>query len=156
MNKIIAAAVFATMLASGAQTALAQPGPPGQQHDNGHSGPPGQQHDNGHPGPPGHGPSGHDGKGPPNHYDDHGHGAPHGKPPHHDVHEVYRPDPPPQHWKKGERVPQPYRGHQYVINDWRPYHLPQPQRGYQWIGVGADFFQVNIGSGIVLQAVIGN
>lgn len=159
MNRKIASAVLATMLATSSTYVLAQPGPPGQQHGNGPSGHPGNgpsgYQDSGPSGHPGNGPSGPPGHGPSR--PDHGKGGPPGHPKGgYDRHEAYRPDPPPQRWRKGERVPEPYRGRQYVINDWRPYHLHQPPRGYQWISVGADFFLIGVGSGVVLEAVFGN
>lgn len=85
-----------------------------------------------------------------------GHGSSHQRGPDHDRgHAQDRPDPPPARWSKGERVPQPYRGPQYVINDWHGYHLKQPPRGYQWISVGADYFLVGVATGIVMEAVFG-
>ncbi|WP_459618052.1 RcnB family protein [Bordetella sp. 2513F-2] len=65
-------------------------------------------------------------------------------------------DPPPHRWARGDKVPLPYRGHQYVIEDWRGYRLAPPPRGYHWIGVGADYFLVGVATGVVLQAVLGN
>jgi len=111
------------------------------------------------------GPDRHDGRHG-KHYDrghDRGHGPGwHGKPGRHDSRHDHRgpsrwrPDPPPRHWVRGEHVPLPYRGHQYVISDWRGYHLSAPPRGYQWIGVGADYFLIGVATGVVLQAVLGN
>jgi len=104
---------------------------PGKGPGNGHNGPPGKPPQAG----PGHSPQ----RGP-----DHGHAQP-----------PRRPDPAPARWGKGERVPQPYRGPQYVIDDWRGYHLKQPPRGYQWIGVGADYFLIGVATGVVLESVFG-
>lgn len=115
----------------GGQGPAGQPGGPGNGPGNGHSSPPGKGHNAGH------GPS--QQRGP-----DHDRG-----------HFQGRPDPAPARWSKGERVPQPYRGPQYVINDWRGYQLKQPPRGYQWIGVGADYFLIGVASGIVLESVFG-
>lgn len=47
--------------------------------------------------------------------------------------------------------PPEFRDRQYVIDDWRGYHLSPPPRGYQWVGVGGDHLLVQIGSGIVLR-----
>lgn len=54
-------------------------------------------------------------------------------------------------WRRGERVPAEYRDRQYVIDDWRAYHLAQPPRGYEWIGIGGDHLLVQICSGVVFQ-----
>lgn len=154
MNRKIASALLATILATSSTYVLAQPGPPGQQHGNGPSGPPGHGPSDSSGHGPSNGPSGHG----PSNQPDRGKGGP--PPGHakggHDKPAAYRPDPPPARWSKGQRVPDPYRGPQYVIDDWRPYHLHQPPRGYHWISVGADFFLVSIGSGVVLEAVLGN
>ncbi|WP_175023684.1 MULTISPECIES: RcnB family protein [Burkholderia] len=60
-------------------------------------------------------------------------------------------DQPRREWHKGDRLPPEFRDRQYVIDDWRGYHLSQPPRGYQWVGVGGDHLLVQIGSGIVLR-----
>ncbi|VCU70407.1 hypothetical protein PIGHUM_02479 [Pigmentiphaga humi] len=67
----------------------------------------------------------------------------------------YRPDPRYERWAKGQRVPLPYRGPQYVVDNWRGHHLAPPPRGYHWINVGADYFLVGVATGIVLQAIFG-
>ncbi len=54
-------------------------------------------------------------------------------------------------WHRGDRLPAEYRDRQYVIDDWREYHLSQPPRGYHWVGIGGDYLLVQIGSGIVLR-----
>jgi Ni/Co efflux regulator RcnB len=148
VKKQIVSTLLVAVIAASSGLAYAQPdrgpggpgGPgngPGNSHGNGHGNAPGKGPNNGPNNGPGHGP-GHDaGRGPgPNH----GHG-------------YDRPDPAPARWSKGERVPQPYRGPQYVINDWRGYHLKQPPRGYQWISVGADYFLIGVATGIVLESV---
>ncbi|WP_175962861.1 RcnB family protein [Burkholderia pyrrocinia] len=60
-------------------------------------------------------------------------------------------DQPRRDWHKGDRLPSEFRDRQYVIDDWRGYHLSPPPRGYHWVGVGGDHLLVQIGSGIVLQ-----
>jgi len=60
-------------------------------------------------------------------------------------------DQPRRDWHKGDRLPDEFRDRQYVIDDWRGYHLSPPPRGYHWVGVGGDHLLVQIGSGIVLQ-----
>lgn len=34
---------------------------------------------------------------------------------------------------RGGRMPQQYRSHQYVVNDWRSHRLSSPPRGQQWV-----------------------
>ncbi|AOK17361.1 hypothetical protein WT26_16005 [Burkholderia cepacia] len=84
----------------------------------------------------------------------HGHGPKH-MPPGQMRHEDDVPprwaDQPRREWHKGDRLPPEFRDRQYVIDDWRGYHLSPPPRGYQWVGVGGDHLLVQIGSGIVLR-----
>jgi Ni/Co efflux regulator RcnB len=56
-------------------------------------------------------------------------------------------------WRRGGRVPPEYRGRNYVVNDWRGYHLQQPPRGYQWVGVGGDFVLAAIATGLIAQII---
>ncbi|RQZ14420.1 hypothetical protein DIE15_18520 [Burkholderia sp. Bp9031] len=60
-------------------------------------------------------------------------------------------DQPRRDWHKGDRIPNEFRDRQYVVDDWRGYHLSPPPRGYHWVGVGGDYLLVQIGSGIVLR-----
>lgn len=58
-------------------------------------------------------------------------------------------------WRRGGRVPMEYRGRNYVVNDWRAYHLQQPPRGYQWVGVGGDYVLAAIATGLIAQIIAG-
>lgn len=158
MKKQLISTLLVAVIASSSGLAQAQPdrgpggpGPSSQDRGPGNGpgkGPglgPGSKHGNGHDNSPGKGPQGGPGQGP-------GHHAGKGPGPN-PGHGYDRPDPAPARWSKGERVPQPYRGPQYVINDWRGYHLKQPPRGYQWISVGADYFLIGVATGIVLESV---
>lgn len=58
-------------------------------------------------------------------------------------------------WRRGGRVPTEYRGRNYVVNDWRGYHLNAPPRGYQWVGVGGDFVLAAVATGIIAQIIAG-
>ncbi|MGS0895541.1 RcnB family protein [Burkholderia stagnalis] len=60
-------------------------------------------------------------------------------------------DQPRRDWHKGDRLPAEFRDRQYVVDDWRGYHLSAPPRGYQWVGIGGDYLLVQIGSGLVLR-----
>lgn len=86
----------------------------------------------------------HEGKG-------HGHG-PKRMPPGQEMHETGGPPPGEyRHWNKGDRLPDEYRDRQYVIDDWREYHLTPPPRGYHWVGIGGDYLLVAIPTGIVIR-----
>jgi Ni/Co efflux regulator RcnB len=59
-------------------------------------------------------------------------------------------------WRRGGRVPQEYRGRNYVVNDYRAYQLQAPPRGYQWVGVGGDYVLAAIATGLIAQIIVGN
>jgi Ni/Co efflux regulator RcnB len=58
-------------------------------------------------------------------------------------------------WKRGGYVPSEYRGRNYVVNDYRAYHLNAPPRGYQWVGVGGDYVLAAVATGIIAQIIVG-
>ena len=58
-------------------------------------------------------------------------------------------------WRRGGRIPQEYRGRNYVVNDWRGYQLQAPPRGYQWVGVGGDFVLAAIATGVIANIIAG-
>ncbi|WP_228529863.1 RcnB family protein [Diaphorobacter caeni] len=62
---------------------------------------------------------------------------------------------PDQQWRQGGRVPQQYRGHQYVVNDWQHHGLKKPGRGQQWVQYGGDYMLVTIASGVIAQLILG-
>lgn len=76
-------------------------------------------------------------------YENEYHGGP---PPNHPP-----PDRPPPHWGKGDRLDPEYRDRQYVIEDWRQYHLSPPPRGYHWVGVSGEYYLVSNSSWAVLR-----
>lgn len=57
---------------------------------------------------------------------------------------------------RGDRLPPEYRNRQYVVNNWREHHLSAPPRGYQWVQTGGDYVLAAIGTGIILQLILGN
>lgn len=57
---------------------------------------------------------------------------------------------------RGARVPNEYRGRQYVVNDWRGRHLHAPPRGQQWVQVGTDYALIAIATGVIAQLVLNN
>lgn len=154
VKKQLLSAFFVAVLAASSGQVLAQPDRgPGGPGPSGQSGGPGKGPGNGPGNSPG---NGHNGRPDQGHHAGPSHGADHRRAPDHGRgHPPGRPDPAPARWNKGERVPQPYRGPQYVINDWHGYQLKQPPRGYQWIGVGADYFLIGVTTGIVLESVFG-
>lgn len=63
---------------------------------------------------------------------------------------------PDRNYARGDRLPPPYRGRHYVIDDWRDYRLEAPPRGYQWVQVGADYALIAIATGVISQIILGN
>lgn len=55
---------------------------------------------------------------------------------------------------RGGRIPNEYRGRQYVVNDWRGHRLHAPPRGQQWVQVGADYALIAIATGVIAQLVL--
>jgi Ni/Co efflux regulator RcnB len=94
-------------------------------------------HDRDHRGPDRGSDRGHDDRGRPPAHMDHGPGA--------------GPD---HNYYKGGRLPQNWRGREYVVDDWRGHHLNQPPRGYQWVQVGGDYVMVAVATGIIASILL--
>lgn len=63
----------------------------------------------------------------------------------------------PEHnWHRGDRLPENYRGKQYVVNDWRGHHLRQPPRGYHWVQSNGDYVLAAIATGVIADMIINN
>ena len=62
---------------------------------------------------------------------------------------------PSHNFYRGGRLPNQYRDHRYVVNDWRGRHLSAPPRGYQWVQTGGDYVLVAIATGIIAQVFLG-
>ena len=73
-----------------------------------------------------------------------------------DRHDAHRGAGPDHNWVRGSRVPQQYRGYNYVVNDWRGHRLSAPPRGYHWIQNGNDYLLVAIATGVIASLVLGN
>ncbi|MDO8652761.1 MAG: RcnB family protein [Undibacterium sp.] len=58
--------------------------------------------------------------------------------------------------RRGQRIPNEYRGNQYVVSNWREHQLSAPPRGYHWVQTGPDYVLVAIVSGIIAQILLGN
>lgn len=61
---------------------------------------------------------------------------------------------PDHNFYRGGRLPQQYRSHQYVVDDWRGHHLSAPPRGYHWVRTGGDYVLVAIATGIIAQLLL--
>lgn len=59
------------------------------------------------------------------------------------------------HWKRGDRLPPELLHRNAVVSDWRSRKLAAPSRGYQWVQVNGDYVQVQPGSGLIGQVVLG-
>lgn len=61
----------------------------------------------------------------------------------------------PEHsFRRGDRLPQRYRNHQYVVNNWREHRLRPPPRGYQWVQTGGDYVLAAVATGIIADLII--
>lgn len=61
----------------------------------------------------------------------------------------------PEHnFYRGGRLPAYYRGHEYVVDDWRGHRLSAPPRGYHWVQVGTDYVLVAIATGIIASILL--
>lgn len=56
--------------------------------------------------------------------------------------------------RKGGRLPDEYRGSQYVVSDWRGHHLSKPKRGYQWVQSGDDYLLVATATGLIASVLL--
>ncbi|MDB5934924.1 MAG: hypothetical protein JWQ01_2268 [Massilia sp.] len=64
-------------------------------------------------------------------------------------HDGYR-----QEMRRGDRLPNEYRGSRYVVNDWRGRHLSAPPRGYQWVQANNDYVLAAIATGLIAQVLL--
>ncbi|MDP9124381.1 MAG: RcnB family protein [Pseudomonadota bacterium] len=70
-------------------------------------------------------------------------------------HDDYRGAGPNHEWQRGGRLPNEYRGHQYVVDDWHGHHLSAPPRGYHWVQVnGGDYILAAVATGIILDTLL--
>jgi Ni/Co efflux regulator RcnB len=61
---------------------------------------------------------------------------------------------PDHEFRRGGRLPNEFRGRQYVVDDWRNHHLNAPPRGYHWVQTGADYVLVAIATGLIAQVLL--
>lgn len=57
-------------------------------------------------------------------------------------------------FRRGAHIPREFRNRQYVVNDYRAYHLSPPPRGHQWVQVGADYVLIAIATGLIAHIVL--
>lgn len=57
-------------------------------------------------------------------------------------------------FRRGGYIAPQYRSRQYVINNYRAYHLSAPPRGHQWVQVGADYALIAIATGLIASIVL--
>ena len=57
-------------------------------------------------------------------------------------------------WRRGGFLPNEYRNHQYVVDDWRGHHLSAPPRGYQWVQVGNDYVLAAVATGLIANLIL--
>ena len=111
--------------------------------------------------PPGHGQNDmrhggrHDDRGRNDHRNDRNNGRHDQRNDRNDRHDARRGAGPDHNWVRGSRVPQQYRGYNYVVNDWRGHRLSAPPRGYHWIQNGNDYLLVAIATGVITSLVLG-
>jgi Ni/Co efflux regulator RcnB len=56
--------------------------------------------------------------------------------------------------RRGNRLPERYRSHQYVVNNYREHHLRPPPRGYHWVQTGGDYVLAAIATGLIADLII--
>ncbi|MBI2771635.1 MAG: RcnB family protein [Burkholderiales bacterium] len=59
-------------------------------------------------------------------------------------------------WVRGGYVQPQYRGHQYVVNDWRARQLYAPPYGYQWVQAddSGEYALVALATGLIAQLLL--
>ena len=68
---------------------------------------------------------------------------------HHDRHRHFRGAGPDYDLGYGDRLPAPYWGKRYRVDDWQRARLGPPMHGYHWVRIGADYVQVSAKTGVI-------
>jgi Ni/Co efflux regulator RcnB len=55
----------------------------------------------------------------------------------------------------GDRLPVPYRGKGYIVEDWRGHGLSAPPRGQHWVQTGGDYVLVVASTGKISAIALG-
>jgi Ni/Co efflux regulator RcnB len=61
---------------------------------------------------------------------------------------------PDHNFRRGQRLPERYRNHQYVVNNYREHNLRPPPRGYHWVQTGGDYVLAAVATGIIADLII--
>lgn len=61
-----------------------------------------------------------------------------------------------RNFRRGDRLPDEFRGRQYVVDDYRSHRLPEPPRGQQWVQMGNDYPLVTAATGIIAALIFNN
>ena len=59
-------------------------------------------------------------------------------------------------FRRGQRLPNDYRNHQYVVDNWHAHGLKTPGRGQHWVQVGGDYLLVSIATGVIASVLLAN
>jgi len=57
-------------------------------------------------------------------------------------------------FRRGGYIPREYRNRQYVVTDYRSYHLSPPPYGQQWVQVGPDYVLIAIATGLIANVLL--
>jgi Ni/Co efflux regulator RcnB len=58
-------------------------------------------------------------------------------------------------YQKGGRIPDEYRDHRYVVDNWHDYHLAPPPRDHQWVrSDNGEFLLVAISTGVIADIIM--
>ncbi|SMG53897.1 RcnB family protein [Paraburkholderia susongensis] len=58
-------------------------------------------------------------------------------------------------WHNGQRVPNEYRNHNFMLDDWRGHGLKAPPRGHRWLGINGDYVLVSTNNWAISTIVSG-
>ena len=57
-------------------------------------------------------------------------------------------------WRRGERLPRPWRGPAYVVPNWGYYRLRPPPPGYYWVRVNDNAVLAAVATGVIVDVAI--
>lgn len=55
---------------------------------------------------------------------------------------------------RGGHIPQQYRHHQYVVNDWHARQLSRPPYGHHWVQVDGDYVLIAVATGLIANLLL--
>jgi Ni/Co efflux regulator RcnB len=61
-----------------------------------------------------------------------------------------------RNFRRGDRLPEEFRGRQHVVDDYRSHRLSAPPRGQEWVQVGTDYALVAVATGIIAALILNN